>query len=193
MDKNGKVISNSSYLVDMPIDRIKKSLVEALFTLMEVEPFEKISTKNICSEALVSRSTFYQHFEDKYHLLNYAIKKLSVDIQNKLVESNTELRLSLTLDYVLEHKLLFKSLYSSKPAVEIHEIILGIFYQDIINLVKRRTDTTLTTDMNIMAVFMANGIIYTIEHWVTDNCLLSKDLLLSSLNTVIEHNLTLFI
>lgn len=42
---------------------------EALLRLLQEIPFEKISVKEICREAGVNRSTFYNYFDDKEQLL----------------------------------------------------------------------------------------------------------------------------
>ena len=49
-------------------------LMKALLDLLAEMPFEKISLTDICRVSMVSRSTFYRYFEDKYDLLHYCIK-----------------------------------------------------------------------------------------------------------------------
>ena len=48
----------------------------ALFAQLSKRPFEQITLTDICSTALVSRSTFYRYFEDKYDLLRYCLQSL---------------------------------------------------------------------------------------------------------------------
>ncbi len=38
-------------------------------TLMTEQEFETISVKEVCDRAMVHRTTFYKHYEDKYDLL----------------------------------------------------------------------------------------------------------------------------
>ena len=49
-------------------------LMKALLDLLAEIPFEKISLTDICRVSMVSRSTFYRYFEDKYDLLHYCVK-----------------------------------------------------------------------------------------------------------------------
>lgn len=58
---------------DLRIVRTRKLLSRALFELLETTPYEKISVLDICERAMVHRATFYNHFEDKDHLLEYTI------------------------------------------------------------------------------------------------------------------------
>ena len=61
---------------DLRQRRTKKLLTEALLFLMEEQPFSEISVVDICQRAMVHRTTFYAHFEDKYALLRYAVARL---------------------------------------------------------------------------------------------------------------------
>ncbi len=48
----------------------KKLLKTALIELMQDKPINKITIKDICEQADLSRSTFYLHYTDQYDLLN---------------------------------------------------------------------------------------------------------------------------
>ena len=50
---------------DLRKRRSKQHLSEALIALMEERPFREISVVDICERAMVHRTTFYAHFEDK--------------------------------------------------------------------------------------------------------------------------------
>jgi len=52
-------------------DVTKNALADSLKRIMANTPFERITIQNICDGAQISRRTFYQHFFDKYELLNW--------------------------------------------------------------------------------------------------------------------------
>ena len=58
---------------DLRIIKTKKNLYESLLYLMKEKPFEELKVSEICENALVNRSTFYSHFDDKYDLLDSLI------------------------------------------------------------------------------------------------------------------------
>lgn len=60
--------------VDLRVRRTHKLLWEALLTLMAEQEFETISVKEICDHAMVHRTTFYHHYEDKYDLLTHGMQ-----------------------------------------------------------------------------------------------------------------------
>lgn len=61
---------------DLRVIKTHKYLFEALFSLMKEKPFDAITVTDICKKAMIHRTTFYHHFEDKYHLLRCALTTL---------------------------------------------------------------------------------------------------------------------
>lgn len=54
---------------DKRIIKTKKNIKNALIDLLAEMPFEKVTVTEICNQGLVSRITFYAHYEDKYKLV----------------------------------------------------------------------------------------------------------------------------
>lgn len=61
---------------DMRQRRSRQHLTSALLGLMEEQPYGEISVVDICQRAMVHRTTFYAHFEDKDDLFRYVLKNL---------------------------------------------------------------------------------------------------------------------
>ena len=73
---------------DLRVTKTKMNLYEALMKLMKEKTFEEIKVSDICNVALTNRSTFYDHFADKYELLDSLINDLEKDLIKKLEENN---------------------------------------------------------------------------------------------------------
>ncbi len=56
-------------------DRTKEYYVEALETLLQKKPFEKIQVKDLCEYCNTTRTTFYYHFRDKYDLVAWIFNR----------------------------------------------------------------------------------------------------------------------
>lgn len=69
---------------DLRIIKTKKNLYDSLTKLMSIKEFEDIKVSDICNLALINRSTFYAHFNDKYELLNSFIYDLKQDLQDQI-------------------------------------------------------------------------------------------------------------
>ncbi len=63
-------------LEDLRVRRTHKLLWEALMTELAQRSFEEITVKEICERAMVHRSTFYKHYEDKYALLEQGMRQM---------------------------------------------------------------------------------------------------------------------
>lgn len=92
MDKN----------VDLRISRTHKMIKEAFFELMDTIGFDKISIQNLTKKAMVSRTTFYLHYKDKYDLLD--------QIENEILHGFKRMATDLPLD-----EMVTKGLSDEKP------------------------------------------------------------------------------
>lgn len=70
---------------DLRVIRTRKLLCNTLLDMMEESSIEKISVIDLCNRAMVNRATFYAHFEDKYHLLSYALEELKDELYSNFM------------------------------------------------------------------------------------------------------------
>lgn len=61
--------------IDLRVRRTRKLLQEAFLNLMAQKSFQAITVQDISAAAMVNRSTFYDHFVDKYALMEYAVSE----------------------------------------------------------------------------------------------------------------------
>lgn len=55
--------------IDPRVLRTRKLIMDSFINLSEQKDFTDITIKDITTEAMINRATFYYHFEDKYDLL----------------------------------------------------------------------------------------------------------------------------
>ena len=53
-----------------------RRLAEALEDLMKAKPLDQVRVSEIAAAAGVSKQTFYHHFTDKYHLMEYCFRDM---------------------------------------------------------------------------------------------------------------------
>ena len=82
--------------VDRRILRTRRLLRTALVELMEELDFHQITVQDITDRAMINRTTFYTHFEDKYALLYY----IGREMFKEALVANIPQPASLTLDNV---------------------------------------------------------------------------------------------
>ena len=68
---------------DLRVVKTKNLLYQTLIDLMKDKTFEEIKVSDICSKAMINRSTFYAHYEDKYELLVDFISNLKEEFINE--------------------------------------------------------------------------------------------------------------
>lgn len=88
--------------------KTERDIQNALLVLLKEKSFHEITIVDICNESLVGRSTFYDHYEDKYELLKKVVMKYTEifqkNIQQNLTDwlNNQEDQIALKLNYGLE-------------------------------------------------------------------------------------------
>ena len=70
---------------DMRIIKTKKAIEEAFLALMEQEDYEKISIKDICSQAMIGNATFYYHYSSKQDLAEQLARKFLSELRSVIL------------------------------------------------------------------------------------------------------------
>lgn len=123
---------------DLRAIKSKRDIETAFINLITQKDFDKITIKDICSEALIGRSTFYRYYEDKYDLLNKLILKYSQILDDLLAQ---RMKYSINNDLLSE---LYTGLNKHKDAIlsllklSFHESSLEINFKKI--LIKHMTN-----------------------------------------------------
>jgi AcrR family transcriptional regulator len=73
--RKGETFGMDEKTVDLRVRRTRKLLQEAFLKLMSQKSFQAITVQDISAEAMVNRSTFYDHFVDKYALMEYTVSE----------------------------------------------------------------------------------------------------------------------
>ena len=162
---------------DLRTIKTKNNLYDALILLMKQTNFENIKVADICKYALVNRSTFYNHYQDKYDLLD----DLLTDLKNRIFNLNNYQDIisyylsffSTLLDYIDEHKKSFTDiLVNNKNSIMI-DILLNKLVKDILD----NTNIKLKIEKEIVVKFYLSGTIYLITEYLSRNKYTKKDML----------------
>lgn len=85
---------------DIRIYKTKQNIYHCLIDLLEVKTFNKITIKDICNQAMISKSTFYAHFKDKYDLIEKVVQQKSRWFERLIKERFTAIHTQQTLQVV---------------------------------------------------------------------------------------------
>lgn len=174
MDIGGKM---SDYKEDIRIIKTKQALTLALFRLLEKRNFQEITVHDVCQDALVSRSTFYIHFNDKYDLLKFCL----LDLQQKFKEYSKDLSpkeaLSSVYEFIHHHSSVFLHIFSSETNQELHQLFQDLIVNQYLALLENLSlgKNFSNTPASVLAVYHAGGSANLLLWWVNQQFKPSKE------------------
>ncbi|MBU0278161.1 TetR/AcrR family transcriptional regulator [Gemella sp. zg-1178] len=144
---------------------------KAFLELLQTKEITKISVKEICSLAQVSRNAFYQHYETREHLYDSMLKEILFSIEQaceplvKDLASITEAENRLFLDNILraveEHRFVIYQLLTSQPAA-----FSAAFNEMLISANMQGVDgTSMQIDTSYIHIF-SGGITAFVSYWL---------------------------
>lgn len=129
---------------DLRVVKTRKNLFESLLYLLKEKTFEEIKVSDICEKALINRSTFYAHYNDKYELFADLIETLKVSLSSELA---TNTKISNSKEYYLEMLRIFlehidkeKEIYSAIMFHNKNSIIMDMVYDTLNEEIKKRIE-----------------------------------------------------
>lgn len=179
---------------DLRVRRTKKQLSVALVALMEEQPFSEISVVDICDHAMVHRTTFYTHFEDKYALLRFTVAELyqtfapaARDDTESTPQANFLTLFKNALAFMREHQGLYRSAATSGGVdLQILEALVAEKLCEALSKTKLPEQfTSLRPD--ITAHFYAGAILSMIRWWLENGMPVEDKVLLVYAERLVFH------
>ncbi len=179
---------------DLRIIKTKTNLYQTLENLLKKYPFENIKVSDICTNALINRSTFYAHYNDKYELLSEYIESKK-SLLAKELEKNTSIKntkeyylelIKLLLDFIDDKRdLYFKIMINNKNSIYM-DIIYETVSKDIIkhinnDSIKERIPSDIISNFYLGAVFNV------CMNWLNFNSKYSKEEIINYLDSLIPN------
>ena len=91
-------------------EQMKYNLIDAIKKCMKKTPFYKITVKDIVTQCVTTRQTFYRHFQDKYDLINWYFEKTILSAFEQLGNNKSFYEcLVKKYDFIQKEKTFFKS------------------------------------------------------------------------------------
>lgn len=153
---------------DLRIKKTQRALAMAMLTLLETHSFGKITVNDLCTEAMVSRSAFYTHFEDKYSLLKFCMIMLRQRTFEESKDENIRDHIHSVLEKAKENVKIFRNLLMSELDVELIEMMQKAFNEALEQALKKNKldENMLPAPIELLSVYYASGITSAIMYWV---------------------------
>ena len=171
---------------DLRIIKTNNTLYDALINLLKEKTFEEIKVSDICQKALVNRSTFYAHFNDKYELFMSLINSLkeSLQIELKSIEE-TNLKdyylkmIEVFLNHIEGKEQIYKSILINNRSSIIMDMIYDTITEDI-NQKVTKNDKDVPNE--IFTAYYLGAIVNTGIEWFKNDKKYSKDQMIEYLD-----------
>ena len=167
----------------------KRILAAQLMQLLEHKSFKKITVNDICQSAMISRSTFYLHFEDKYQLFGYCIELEHERMEAAIREKDIKDVILLTLDILLEKKNFYRNTLAVEENQELSDIFMTSFCRFFAARIeeKQRAGHSVNVPVSIASAFYAGGITAANIQWIKNNFDISKEEMADCLQNLLSE------
>lgn len=157
---------------DLRIRKTRRALKDALFSLLSRRRFDKITVNDLCEEAIISRTAFYAHFEDKYALLKFSLEEIKKDIENYEREHTDSENVMNMNEYIRKNGKLLKNLIDESNN-ELMEILIGLLTKDVCKRIC--ADRNLSAYDHALVNFCAGGFANLLLWQLKNNFPMSSD------------------
>lgn len=149
---------------DPRVLRTRKLITEAFIQIFQTKSFSEISVKDITTEAMINRATFYNHFLDKYDLLEKVVEeKLHLNLGCE--KQKTSMSIEETIETVFLSLTRFETSVPSVSGQEEKEAIDAIIKLELVNIFRTKlieinpqTETRLLDKLANWLTFIVRGI-----------------------------------
>ncbi|MBO0778862.1 MAG: TetR/AcrR family transcriptional regulator [Ktedonobacteraceae bacterium] len=145
-------------------------------SLMTERDFESITVTDICERAMVHRTTFYKHFEDKYDLLLQGMQDMHDSIIEEMdasvgtaPESDAVLRMRRVFEHVSRHERFYRLMLCGDGVGKFHTL-LRTYLADRIETHLQHEDQERPMPDAILAQMRAGMLISVIAWWLENDC-----------------------
>ena len=183
---------------DLRIVKTKKVLFDTLLKLMRQKNFDKIKISDICDEALINRSTFYAHYEDKYELLDDFIEDLKMsllkDLEDNVHNINTKeyimKLLSILIDHIDEKRDIYSAIFLNNRNGFLVDFLIDVIERESLERLKNNNDIVKSElPLDILVKFYAGGLINVCVSWLTRKEKYNKEELLGFIDKLIPEKI----
>lgn len=185
---------------DLRVIKTQNLLYNTLLELMKNKSFEEIKVSDICNTALINRSTFYAHYNDKYELLVDFINNLKSNLSDVL-EKNEHIintkeyyieMIKLLLDQIDEKKDLYHLILLNNRNSIVLDILLDVVNKDVKKRIQNDLVITSKIPSEIVSKFFLGAIISVGTEWLENPNKYTKQELIDYLNILLPDNISQF-
>lgn len=176
------------------MEDLKRTLAQAFKELLCKGPIEKITIKDITDKAGVTRTTFYNHFHDKYEILEWIIEEDILKSVEPLIENDLFPEMVvLVFSCLAKEKEFFQHAILVEGQNSFESIALKCIKKTFTYVVneksagKRHSYPWLTPDL--IAEYYAHSLMFVIKEWIKTDMTISPKEMSQIYDYLLKHSM----
>lgn len=173
---------------DIRITKSREAIIQALDVLLQEKSFKKITVNDICRVAVVGRTTFYSHFEDKYQLITYVLQKERKELEKIILECPPEGVILGVLIDIREKKELYYNLFVAEVSDELQRLLqdaMNHFFTDILQTCKAANRVLASESLPLLVAYYTSGVVGIVMWWIQTEFSLTAEEIASCLSNLL--------
>ncbi len=184
------LVDEKSEKIHEKIRNTKKSLAKSLIKLLQEKPVTQIDVSELCKNANLNRTTFYNHYSSIYSLLDEMVSEFFKNVKKYLADSidekseNTAAKISLMLKYLKQNRRFVRTIMNNNLYEEIgNKLISFDFVSNLLNTNIKYRQNIYINDAYYIG-FIISGWYAVIKRWVNEDCDLDENTLARLLTSI---------
>lgn len=181
---------------DLRVIKTRNLLYNTLIELMKDKSFEEIKVSDICSKALINRSTFYSHYSDKYELLVDLVDTMKKALVESLEKNKHYINtkeyyvemIKILLDHLEDKKSTFCSIIINNRNSIVEDIIIDSVNRDIKNRIAKASASSFNVPSDIVSVFYLAAVAGVMVSWLKNDLKYEKQKIIDYLMVLISDD-----
>lgn len=181
MISDKKTVSNKK--IDLRIQKTYAALLNAFTQLLDTKAFEDITINELCDTAMIRRTTFYKHFDDKYEYFKFYLSTLSESFKAQLPPATlitdpaaySVSMLRELFQFIREHKKLVDGIRNSNMMSFLYSSLQEQFARELRTVFVMASQNEPTPDFELLISFYAGGLMNVVYWWLNHPTELSEE------------------
>ena len=178
--------------LDRRVQKSREAIKSAFIELMAEKSFDHITMQNISDRANVGRRTIYDHYVDKYDLLNKLIEGLINELR-KLCRDAADLSFTegnmVWFEYFERNDSFFSTMLSSKGASAFRSHFLELVIEELEGDVDVTNGKNQELSKDLILNFFGAAIVETVIEWITNGFSEPAEVVAEQMGMLLDRNL----
>lgn len=178
--------------VDRRVQKSQDAIKNAFIELMSEKSFDHITIQNISDRANVGRRTIYDHYMDKFDLLEKLIEE-HINELRKLCKAASDLTFAegnmIWFEYFESNYAFFSTMLSSKGASAFRKSFLEFVMEELDIDLDLTEGINQGLSRNLVLRFFGAAIVEIVEAWITNGLSEPADVVARQMGLLLDRNL----